>query len=219
MAHDRVVTGEIERQDPAIQPAVARGLAGALARVLGQAGQAGFVVHLQPPGLGGVEQVLLELRSERREFLHDLAEARTRLRRERHAGEAEVPQGILENLALCRAEPLAFFREDPLEGAKQALVLAKLAAVVGQQGQAGVVGLAQRLGILDRVQVPHRRPGARQFLLERLERDHQVVPAWRLGRGEDLLHPGATLVDDRAHRGFHVRGPDGREGRQAGEIE
>ena len=88
-----------------------------------------------------------------------------------------------------------------------------LLVVLGQQRQAGVVGVAQRFVVGHGVQVADGRPGLRQPVLQRLERlDHRVEGGG--GGGGDLLELAAAGAEQLAHRRLDVLGANLGEGRQ-----
>ncbi len=117
-----------------------------------QSVQLAAVGDLTRPGVGGVEQVLLELRLQRGQVLHQRTEPRLLRRGQRHARETEITQTVLDDLALRRVEPGIDVGDGSI-GPEQILVLTQLSAVVAEFGQTAVVGIAQRFGVDYRVHV------------------------------------------------------------------
>ena len=81
------------------------------------------------------------------------------------------------------------------------------------------IGLAQCFGISDPVQMAHRRPGAREAIIELLaDTDDIVEIAWRR-RGEQGVDAGLVIGQDRVDRGFDMLRADGREAWQVSGFE
>jgi len=136
----------------------------------GQPLDVALVHDVARPGVGGVEHVLVEPGLHRGEPLHHRAEALLPLGRQRHAGQAEVAQRILDHLALLRSERGALGVHHRLVGRAQLGVLAELGVVGGEQRQAGVVGGAQLVAVHHAVQVPDRRPRPGETVMHAFER-------------------------------------------------
>ena len=102
---------------------------------------------------------------------------------------------------------------DGVVGPEQRLALREVGLIGGQKRQAGVVTAAQRSGIQHRVQVTHRRPGARNAVLQLLQRLDERCEGGYRERGE-LLDARAVLRQHFPHRRLDVFGTDLEELRQ-----
>ncbi len=213
IGHHRVVGGELQGEEPTCLAPLLGGLAGQVEGRGRQAGQQGLVGDPLLPGVGGVEQVLLEAGGELGEVAGDLAKARLLLRGQVHAGEAEVAQGVLQQLALGLRQSFRLLRH-PGIGTEEPLVLPHLGAVVGELGQAGVVGFAQRFAVHHRVQVGDRRPGAGEPVLQLLQRLDEVVPVGLGDLVQQPLHLAAVPADEVIDGRLHVFRRNAREGGQ-----
>ena len=171
-----LVGRRIERKQPACRSCCFGGGTCAMHRIGGQAVELAFVDDVPGPRVGRVEHVLVELRLRGGEPLHDLAEALLAVVRQRDAGETEIAQRVLDQLALLGREGRAGTVRHALVGGAELGVLAELGVVCGQQRQAGVVGGAQIVTVHHAVQVADGRPGARQPVVHALDRDDQGVP-------------------------------------------
>ncbi len=115
----------------------------ALARLVDQhfiqAAQLGRVADMKGPAVRGVEDILLELRLQLRELEHDCLELLLARCIQSDAGEPEVAQRVLDDLALHRTQGSPLLLGDGVVGAVQLLALGEIRLVGGKQRQAGVV--------------------------------------------------------------------------------
>jgi hypothetical protein len=212
-----LVAREIQREEPAGQSPGARALGGQRLAGGRHAGKPLLVGDVLGEGLGGIDEMLLELRLQLRQAQRQRAEALLLRLRQGDAGEAEIAQRVGHGLAPRRAlvgEVLA--PRDLLVGAVQRPALGQLEPPGRDLGQAGVVGGAPGLGVLHAPQVRDRRPRARQAVAQLLQRLDEALPARLAGRGQQALQRGAVLRQQRVDGGLGVRGEDAVEGRQAG---
>src|SRR5207302_775316 len=203
--HHRDIGRLVEIQDPARNAPLVCAARGELDEHVVQPAQLGRLRDAPAPAVGGVQHVLLELRLQLGELEHRGLEALLTLGREPDSGEAEVPHRMLDHLALHRGERRAFLIGDGAIGVEQRLALREVGLVGGQERQAGVVAAAERVGVLHRVQVTHRRPGARHAMLQLLERLDERREGREGERGE-LLDARAVLGEYLAHRRLDVLG-------------
>ena len=106
----------VEAEHPAGQ-ALARGARGRLLDDAGiQPGELCGIGEVVRPVIGGIQHLFLELRLQQREFAHDGLEARLAIRRQRHAGEAEIAQRALEHCELHGVELRGLVFTDILVG-------------------------------------------------------------------------------------------------------
>ena len=211
----RHVGGLLEPEHPAIEPL----RPGALCRRRDDAGvepgQLRGVGEVMRPAVGGIEHLLLEFRLQQRQLAHDGLEARLGLRRQRHAGEAEIAQCAFQHRELHRVQLRALVVADILVGVIERFALRQVGVILRQQRQAGVVGGAQRLGIHHGIEMSDRRPGARQAMAQLLERHHHGREARPLERG-DARQARTALVEQRSDRRLDMLRADPREVRQHG---
>ena len=203
--------GDIGRLVEREQPALAARVMGAAARLrdedVVQPGELRGVGDVPGPGVGRIEHVLLELRLQRRQFEHRRLEAFLLPRVERDAREPELAQHVLDDAQLHGVELARFALRDRGVCTVKRFALRKVGMVFGQERQAGVVGLAQRRGVRDGVQVADRRPGAGEAMLQVLERLHEPREARRLVGGEPR-DARAAFLEERADRRLDVLGAD-----------
>ena len=215
---DGYIGGLIEPQQPTF---LAR-LDSPLTRLRDDAGiesvELGRVAEAEAERIGGVEHVFFEARAQVGEFEHDRFKALLLRTVECDTRQTEVEQHVFDQGLLGGAERGRLACHDGLESFVQRLALADLGAVVGQQRQAGVVGLAQRLGIEHAIEVTDGRPAARQLVADVFEQlDH---------RGEggvgQLLDPADGVAVGREQRADSRLGMfrlDSLKGRQMGSAE
>jgi hypothetical protein len=87
------------------------------------------------PCLGGVQNVFRELGAELRQFLLDVLVAGALFRRQGDAGQAEIAQGVIDDLALGRVEPGVLRAVGDLAiGPVQIFVLAEFGRVGAELG-------------------------------------------------------------------------------------
>ena len=87
------------------------------------------------PALGRIHHVILELASELGKLLGNLLESLLFGRREINTGQAKIPQGILDNLALGIIQPFKFGTlGQALISLEQSVILTHLGGVSAQQG-------------------------------------------------------------------------------------
>ncbi len=213
MHHHGLVVRRIEREEPAFQLARLRGGAGALDDRLRQAVDLACLGHVPRPRVGRVEHVLVELGLQRRQLFDQRFELGLLVRRQRDAGESEVAQRVLQELALPGCQPIALVGEDRLVRAIQALVLRKLGVPRREQRQTGVVRGAQLVAVDDAIHVADGRPRAREAVMHLLQRHDQRIPRGS-GCVEQRCELSAMCIEQLAQHGLDVRDADGRERRQ-----
>jgi hypothetical protein len=210
----------VQRELPARLASLFGRSAGGGDDVVGQAGQIGFIADPLGVGIGGVEQVLGELRGERGLFFLDFLEARLVRIWQFGTGQTEVAHLVVEDALAYRGERGVFGavaqRAVLLE---QREVLADLGVEAGDLGQHVVVGLAPIRHVEHAVQVADHAPGAAEALAGLGQRSDEALPARRLGISQPLLDQLAVFVDQCANGGFDVLRTDGVETGQSGEVE
>ncbi len=100
VAHDGVIGGVVERQQPALAVALARLGRRAFDGVEREPGELGFTLDVQAPGIRCILHVVLEGRLRRGQLLHDLLEARLGGGRKVHARQVEIPECMTDNAFL-----------------------------------------------------------------------------------------------------------------------
>ena len=98
-------------------------------------------------------------------------------------------------------------------GAIERFALTDVGLQVRQQRQAGVVGVAQRCGVDDAVQMTDRRPHAGQFVMHGLHRLCDAGKRW-IALRLDQCNLAALPVNDGAQRRFGVLGAQDVKRRQ-----
>ena len=216
VGHHGVVGRELQGEHPAVLAALLCGLLCQRTRTFRQAGELCLAGDVLVPGVGCIQHVVAVFRGQPGEFLHDLLETIAPGRVELDAGQAEIAQGVVDDLLLRVVEAPVFVAVGDLpEGLVQALVLAEFGAVLAQQRQAFVVDVAQCLRVDDRIHVADRRPGTVDAVVHFIQRFHQVVPGVGRVSGKQLLDQRATLGEQPGDGGFHVFRPDLGKMRQA----
>ncbi len=137
----------IEREDPALDTFLVSAFAGLLDEHLIQATQLVAIGDVIGPAVGGVEDVLLELRLQLGELQHHRLEALFALHGQADSGEPEIAQRMLDHLFLDWSERRALFCGDRAIGPVERFALCEIRLVGGEQRQAGVVACAQCIGI------------------------------------------------------------------------
>ena len=187
----------------ALLPRCPRGLGSQLQQTRGQALHLPRLAQAESEGLGRVERVVAEVRGELGELLLDLVEAIARRALQTHPGVASVSQQALDDPVLRLVEGL------PACGLAQrheAVVDNAALAEAQREGDDlrahGVVGLAQRVVILDTHQMLDNAPAERETVADSLERLDQPGPR-RLGiplqRVEIAVELGQAGADSRRH--------------------
>ena len=166
--------------------------------------------------MGGVQKVFLEPGLGAGQPLLDGFEFRLALRIKGHAGEAEVAQHVGYDLALGRVQALVFRPlGDPAAGGEQFRVLAHLRGVVGELGQAGVIGLAQGAAVRHGVQVLDGGPEAVKAIVHFLQGGNEIVPGVFGVLRQQFLQ--ATAVVRQQHVQFRLYGL-GTEAAESGQV-
>ena len=152
-------------------------------------------------GLGGVEDVVGELRAQFREPLADLVVPFPPRVVESHPVQLGFADGRLQNALLGRFEALGLVAvPQAAEGLVQGFALAEPVAELDHFREQGIVDLPQFGRVLHPVQVGHDAPGAAQVVFDSFERVHERVP----GARRRLLEAGQGLFAAFEH------GPDTR---------
>ncbi|MNH08140.1 hypothetical protein D3C79_675480 [compost metagenome] len=155
--HHRQVGGDVQGEQPTLLALVLSQLTGGGLCALWQTGQFGLVAHQLAPALGRIQHVVAEAGGQLGETGLDLAVALLRLGGQAYAGQAKIAQGILDLLALGAAQQREVVALGQLAiGLVEALVLADIGLELGQQRQAGVMGLAQRLAVEHGIEMTDR---------------------------------------------------------------
>ena len=185
---------------------------------MGQPGQARFVFYHERKRVGRIQHIFRKARAEQGLFFGNLFETGLLVLRQFGAGETEVAQFVLNDFFACRGQRGKF--RCAAQGAilvEQIEVLAEVSPILGDVGQAGVVGVTQRRAVDHGVQMPDHAPGARQFFVDRFERCDDIAPA-AVGRGGHPRQCGAALHNQVVYcRGDMLR-PDIGEARKSGKI-
>ena len=175
---------------------------------------------MQRKGVGRIEQVFRKLGGERRLRLGDFLEARLFVVWQFRAGKSEVAQLVGNNLSARRVQArVGRAVAQCFVTRKEAQVLAQVGPKLGDFGQVLVVGIAQGLVVVHRVQMPNDAPSAPQALCGFLERQHKAVPCGRGAVGCDALNRGARIGDELCDGRANVVGFDRVKARQVGEVE
>ena len=128
-------------------------------------------------------------------------------------GQVELQQGLVHHRQLLGVELIGLTGAHRAVGVEKLLVLRKVGAVFAQQGQAGVVTLAQRLIVHHRVEMAHRRPDSRQAMLQLLEGfDQAAESGCRLAL--QFADARAVDIEHGTHAVLHMFRADGVEGGQ-----
>ena len=166
ISHYRLIGGILQREQPAGLIPLARSLGCQFKCGCGQTDEQRLVRHRFCPAVGGIQQVLFILCLQFRETLLQLLVPVLIPLSEVDARQAEIPQGITDNLLPGDAQPGIFLAIGQcLAGVEQVFVLSQFGGVVGQLGQAGVIGPTQVIVIGHRVQVTDGRPGAIKLIV------------------------------------------------------
>ena len=195
VVHDGGIGRVIERQRVAALAATGGGLAGAGDDVRRQSLELRFIRDRAQVRLGRIEDVFLEARLQRRQFLHQLLVAGLFRGRQVHTGETELAQRVGEHPLALRIELRALEFLDGLVGAVERVVLADLGVVLGEERQADVVGRPQFLVVGDGVEVADRGKQARQPVVHLLDRlDQRRESRRRLRQKVGQLRPAARQL-------------------------
>ena len=210
----------MQREFPAGLSVFLGGFARGLANVVGDAGELGLVGNELGEGIGRVEQVLGELRGEAREFLRDRLEARLLVFRQLGAGQAEVADLVVDDLALRRRQRGVFRTlADGLVLGEKLEVLAEFGKEARDFRQHAVVSLAPFRNVVDRMQMADDAPGARQLLDLVGERRGEGAPGGRNLVGRQTFDQRPVVRQQEVNRRLDVAWRDRVKARQAGEIE
>ncbi len=212
----REVGRRVQRELPPVLAVFLRGLARRLQDIVWNSTNPRFVDH-DRICVRGIQQIFRKLRRKPGELFLNRGIAALLVRGQLGAAQAEVAQGILDNLLPRRAKRGKLARlVQRLVFLEQRLVLAELGPVLRDLRQVGVVGLAQRRVVHHRVQVRHLAPGAADALVCVLERPDEIVPVgFRAQRGGG---GGAAIGEQLLDRGRYVLGLDLLELRKTGKI-
>ncbi len=215
VAHHREEHREVEGQQPALFQALGAGAVGGAGQGgVRQPGQFRFIGNVLLPGLGGVQQVVLEAGGQLRQPLGVLHVLRLLRFGQGHAGEAEVAQRVVDVFLLGRCQGVEFVAvAQRLVGGEQLAVLAHFGAVLADQRQAGVVRFAQRFVLGHGIQMPHRAEGLFQALVF-LGQGQFQSPVAEVTVGQHLADALAARFHQLFHRRFHMLRADFGEGRQ-----
>ena len=188
--------------------------------VVGNACQCLAIFDDMHEGIGGVEQVLLELGGKRSQLLLYFHEALLFRLGQFCATEAEVAQFVFDDFFLGFIEQsVPGCSLQRLELPEQALMLAELGIVLGDLGQVLVVDRAQLGRVHHAVQVRDLAPGARQMLVGVFHGGHEGLPGWLSSIGCTGFHYLARVGQQLVHGGSDVFGADLGKTGQAGKIE
>jgi hypothetical protein len=179
-------------------------------RRFGQAGQTRIALgQIQRPRFGGIEHGLLELGRQPRQLGGDRPVALLLVGRQVDAGQAEVEQGILDQLACGRRQGVEIGAcADRTHGRTQARVLTDLGAEVGQQLDRLAIRFAPFRRVAHIVQMPDRREAAVQRVLAVFPGQHQRVEAMLRRIRNQSLDARTAIGDARLDGRHHVLRPD-----------
>ena len=131
----RQIGWQFQRQQPAVEITLPSGLPGQGLGRFRQPGQLRLVAEVLGPALGGIQHVFRELGAQLRQFLHDRLVAVALCGRQGNAGQSEVAQGVVDDLALRRIESGVFWTVGDLPvGPIQSFVLAQFGVVRAELG-------------------------------------------------------------------------------------
>lgn len=216
VGHYRVVAGEFQGDQPALQVlGLGRGSHLRLGR-RGQAGQGRFVSDVLGPGLGGIEQLIGEAAAQLGELALHFGVTLLLLWRQVDTRQAEVTQGVFQDGFLRHVETggLRAARQG-FEGLEQLAVLPQLGGVGAQGRQAGLVGLAQFGAVAHGIEVADRTPGRAQAVVEFVHGQYQAGPGrLRALVLEDFSDGGAVVSQDLFDGRLYMLGADRRKRRQ-----
>ena len=139
-------------------------------------------------------------------------------RRQVHAGEMELVDAHRQQAMLVRRQRVALALLDVDIGLVQRNVLADLGAVLGNEAQRLVVGVAHLLGVHDAGELRDRGEHARQAVVQHLDR-HDQVREGRARLREQAIDRLPRTRELRLDRGQHVAGFDAGEVRQPAEVQ
>ena len=177
---------------------------------------------LDPFGMciGRVQHVLGKLRAQRRQFFLDFLEARLAVFRQFRAREPEIAQVVFDDATAGRRQGRKFrARRQQLELGEQRKVLPQVGIEAGNLRQHGVVSLAPRRHVVDRMQVADDAPGARQALAGIEHRLHEGIPGCGGIRRNQAIDQGAVFVEQLAYGGGDVFRLNSVKAGQPAEIE
>ena len=100
--HHRNVGGRVQRELPALLALLLRRGPRREPRVFGNAGEVRFIRNVLREGVGGVQQVFLELRRQGCQFFLDLLEAGLQVLRQFGARQAEIAHLVVHDLLAAR---------------------------------------------------------------------------------------------------------------------
>ena len=208
--HDRQITGQVQREQPAALARLGGGLGRERERGIRQAGQFGLAGDRFLPGPGRVQQVFLKPGLQPGEFLLNNFVARLVLGAEIDPGQAEIAQGVIDDLLPGGAERgKRGAVRDLLVSLKQGLILPEQGGMVREFGQAGVIGRAQCLVVGDRMQMVGRPPGPVKPLIQVFQRLYKIIPVAPARIFEQGLDARAVLGQALINGRFNVGGADG----------
>ena len=210
VGHHREVAGELQADQPAVE-VLGLGCLGhlRLGRV-GQAGQRRFIGDVLGPGLGGIQQLVGEAAGQLGQLHLDGAIALLLGLRQIDAGQMKVAQGVFQDGRLRHLERGRIGTSGQrVIGLVQRTVLPQFGPVLGQLGQASLVGGAQFGVVAHRIQVADRSPGAAKAIIQFVEHQHQTIPA-RCARlfTQEFADRCAVIGENRIHRRLDMLGPD-----------
>ncbi len=220
VAHHRQVARHTQRELPS-GLAVRQGCSlGFGQHVVRHTRERGPVVDVERPGVGRVEQVVVEPRRELRELLFDRFEARFLRIRKLGAAQPEIAQLVIHRASFRRVERRVRRRRGKRAiTAEQPEVLRHVSVKRGDLRQVRVVGIAQTGRAHHGVEVLDGAPRAAQpvecvgeRLADRVPRGGRRVRGNRVDRRARDAH-------EQVHRRRHVLGPDGIEAGQARKVE
>ena len=136
--------------------------------------------------------------------------ARLVLRPEIDPGQAEIAQGVIDDLLPGGAERgKRGAGRDLLISLKQGLILPEQGGMVREFGQAGVIGRAQCLMVGHRMQMIGRPPGPVEPLIQVFQRLDKIIPVAPARIFEQGLNARAVLGQALINGGLDVGGADG----------
>ena len=195
ISHKRNHTGNLQRDDPSVEPALLGLGRHALADEVGQLPDDGRIGHMKRKGIRGRQRVLVELKTQLREAGGQFAVSLLVPVGKGRAAAGEPLVGLFEQLALFGVQPQ---RLPPivnrLDASEQLRVKAYVVAELGQHGRKLQRESLHRIVRMRLVQVEKNIGDAVQTTAAELERLDRIGECRGLGVADDRGDVGASLA-------------------------
>jgi transketolase N-terminal domain/subunit len=169
--------------------------------------------------IGGVQNIVAEARTQHRHLFLYFEKAGFFVVRQLCTTQAKIAQFIFYDFVACRAQPGKFCaRTQRLVFLVQRKVLPQLGVVLRDARQIGVVHLAQFRAVHHRIQMAYLSPGTRYLLVGIIQRQHEIVPAWRCAICQQLFHHLVIVFEQLLYGWRYVFRSNFFKARQAGKI-